>query len=61
MKRTARAQEAVHLETERKLLQALQDLDHANSAHLEEEFLLKASPGALVSPNLPFQHARVTT
>jgi len=41
LKRSARAQEAVHLETERKLLSALQDLDHASSAHLEEEFLLK--------------------
>ena len=43
MKRAARAQETIHVETERKLLRALQDLDQANSAHLEEEYLLKAS------------------
>jgi hypothetical protein len=43
MKRLARAQEVAHLEIERKLLRAIQDLDDANSAHLEEEFLLKAN------------------
>jgi len=32
------------LEIERKLLGALQDLDDAKSTHLDEEYLLKASP-----------------